>query len=118
MSKGDVGLRGENAAVRYLKGRGYKILDRNVRSGRNEIDIVCRDKDTLIFVEVRSRARQDEFTPEDSIGPAKQRHVRNAVLYYLNQHYDPETYYRIDVIAVTITSLGQMQIKHIEDAFT
>lgn len=118
VSRGDIGTRGEYAAVQYLKHKGYRILDRNVRAGRNEIDIVCQEKDTIIFVEVRTRTRQDDFTPEDSIGPTKQRHVRKAVLYYMNRHFDLEMYYRIDVVAVTFAPDGKTQIKHIEDAFT
>src|SRR6478672_2299215 len=69
------GARGEKLACRYLKRSGYKILLRNFR-GRSggEIDVVCRDKDTLVFVEVKTRSREDFGRPLDSVDRDK-RHL-------------------------------------------
>lgn len=111
------GQQGEDAAVIYLRRKGYKILDRNVRAGRNEIDIIARDKKTLVFVEVRSRTADDGITPEDSIGPRKQEHVRRAARAYLNRLDDPYPDCRIDVIAVLLLPGEKPRITHHENAF-
>src|SRR5216117_3655283 len=73
------GARGEKLACRYLKRSGYKILLRNFR-GRSggEIDIVCRDNDTLVFVEVKTRAREDFGRPFEAVNREKQSESRAA----------------------------------------
>lgn len=117
LDRKSLGNRGERVAARFLKRKGYRILARNVETGRYELDLVCRDGDTIVFVEVRSRLSDEMCYPEDSIGAQKQYHVRQAVKWYINRHYDPERYYRIDVVAVTFTSDGAKTIRHFPDAF-
>lgn len=112
-----LGERGERVAARYLRRQGFRILDRNVETGRYELDLICRDGDTIVFVEVRSRLSEEETYPEDSIGPVKQHHVRQAVQWYISRHYDPERYYRIDVVAVNFKPDGSKTVRHFTDAF-
>src|SRR5256885_12220918 len=78
------GARGEKLACRYLKRSGYKILYRNFkgRSG-GEIDVVCRDDDTLVFVEVKTRTREDFGRPIEAVDRQKQKSISRGGLYWL-----------------------------------
>src|SRR2546423_5431237 len=76
-----LGTRGENLACRFLKKHGYKILYRNFR-GRTggEIDVVCRDRDTLVFVEVKTRTREDFGRPLDAVNREKRNRIARGGL--------------------------------------
>jgi putative endonuclease len=112
-----LGQRGEEYAANYLKRAGYAILGRNLRLGRNELDILARDGDTVVFVEVRSRASNEPVPPEDTINPEKRRRLRAAARYYLSRHQEPDTYYRFDVVSVVIPEKGKPVITLYRDAF-
>lgn len=116
-SNASLGARGESLAARYLWLRGYKILERNLRLGKHEIDLLVRKGDTIVFVEVKSRLRSDATTPEDSVGPIKQQHIRAAARVYLARHETSHTYYRFDVVSVLLPERGKAQITHFPDAF-
>ena len=77
------GVRAEEQAARFLAGRGLKILARNYRCRGGEIDLVCRDGATLVFVEVRLRTNRDFGGAAASITPAKQRRIALAANHYL-----------------------------------
>ena len=77
------GARAEEQAARFLAGRGLKILARNYRCRGGEIDLVCRDGATLVFVEVRLRTNRDFGGAAASITPAKQRRIVLAASHYL-----------------------------------
>lgn len=111
------GQQAEDAAATFLRRKGYKILARNVRAGRNEIDIIARHGKVLVFVEVRSRTAADAIAPEDSIGPIKQQHVRQAAKFYLATLKGPPPDCRIDAIAVLLLPGEPPQITHYENAF-
>lgn len=70
------GRQAERLAAKFLEQRGMKILDRNRRHRRGELDLVCREADTLCVVEVRSRGGESDFVPEMSIGPEKLRRLQ------------------------------------------
>ncbi len=112
-----LGQRGERAAARYLKRRGYTILDTNVHLGRYEIDLIVRKGDTVAFVEVRTRADADPVPPEDTVNDVKQRHIRAAARQYLQRHREPGTYYRFDVIGIIMPPRGKPEITHYPNAF-
>lgn len=95
-----LGQRGEDVAVKHLKRQGYRILDRNARFGKYEIDIIAREGDTVAFVEVKTRKPSEIADPEDNITLRKQSHIRAAAHEYIAREDDPETYYRFDVVAV------------------
>ena len=109
--------RGEDLAAKHLKRSRYKILDRNVWLGRYEVDILARKGDTVVFVEVRSRASDDPVPPEDSVGYTKRQHLRKAALFYLSRHEKPGTFYRFDVVAVLVPASGKPTITWYRDAF-
>jgi putative endonuclease len=97
-----LGQRGEEIAVRYLRQQGYAILARNWRCPAGEIDIVAREGETLVFVEVRTR-RGDRFgTPEASITPAKQAKLVEVAQTYLQEANLEDVAWRIDVVAIEI----------------
>ena len=111
-----LGPRGEEAAARFLRRAGFRILARNVRLGRNELDIVARDGDTTVFVEVRTRATADAVPPEDTIGPAKQAQLQKAARAWMARH-GREHYYRFDVVAVLYEPGRRPEVTHFRDAF-
>src|SRR3954454_22662943 len=96
-----LGTRGENLACRFLRKNGYKILYRNFR-GRTggEIDLVCRDRDTLVFVEVKTRTREDFGRPLESVDREKQRRVARGGLAWLRLLDNPDILFRCDVVEV------------------
>src|SRR3989440_11278570 len=85
------GARGEKLACQFLKRSGYKILFRNFR-GRSggEIDVVCRDNDTLVFVEVKTRTREDFGRPLEAVDRAKQKRISSGALSWLRIVGNPD----------------------------
>lgn len=100
LSKIKTGKRGEEIAIRRLRQLGYRILERNYRCPLGEIDIVAQDKDTIVFVEVKSRKTEDFGDPELAVGKAKQRKISLLSLYYLAHHSKAPENVRFDVVAI------------------
>lgn len=122
----DIGRYGEEVAVRYLKQKGYRILDRNRHEGKNEIDMVAEDSTYIVFVEVKTRTARtysyDYGAPADAVTPAKRKRTVDAARAYLYKSKS-EKIPRFDVIEVYLgeTSLTEtpevLRIEHLEDAF-
>jgi putative endonuclease len=113
-----LGAQGEDLAARFLQREGYTILDRNLRLGRGEIDILARDGDTIAFVEVKTlRNADDTFRPEARVDAAKQRHLITAAKRYMATHPDPHAYYRFDVVSVVLPEEGKPEITLFRNAF-
>jgi len=113
-----LGAQGEDAAAKFLQREGYRVLARNVRLGRGEIDIVARDGDTIVFVEVKSlRTAGDVFRPEDHVDHIKQRRLIAAAKRYMARNPDPTAYYRFDVVSVVLPERGAPEITLYRDAF-
>jgi putative endonuclease len=104
-----LGQQGEAIAVAELQRRGYVILARNWRCPAGEIDIVARQGLTLVFVEARARRSRRFGTPEESITARKQARLVAAAQTYLQQAGDPETAWRIDVVAIEIGARGEVE---------
>ena len=116
MSRAELGKQGEKIAAEYLKRQGYTLIGANWRSTQGEFDLIARDGDVLVFVEVRTRRAGIEVAFE-SINPRKRRILERMAYLYLDETgLDSETAWRIDVIGVTITR-GKPQVEHIQDAF-
>lgn len=92
--------RGEDAAARFLSGRGYRILERNVRTGCGEIDIVARAGQTLVFVEVKSRSGVTLGPPSLAVTPRKMAHIIRNSCCYLRTNGIGDSPWRIDVVSV------------------
>ena len=95
------GKRGEEAACRLLRRSGYKILERNYRGPRYEVDIIAREGDIVAFIEVKTRPPGGEEEAAAAIGPAKQRKIYRAAEHYLMTHPDAQdATCRFDVVLV------------------
>ena len=107
---------GEDMAVEYLKSKGYKIIDRNFRRGYGEIDIICTHKNTLIFVEVKTRTSTKFGTPAESITYSKLRSlIKTAEFYKISNPKLPELM-RIDAILITLgNEANDFELDHLEN---
>ncbi len=112
------GAGGEKLACRYLRRNGYKILFRNFR-GRTggEIDIVCRDGDTLVFVEVKTRSREDFGRPIEAVDREKRQRLSRGALAWLRMLDDPDILFRFDVVEVVMAKSAAERIELIRNAF-
>ncbi len=112
------GARGEKLACRLLRRNGYKILYRNFkgRSG-GEIDIVCRDRDTLVFVEVKTRTREDFGRPITAVDREKKKRISRGGLNWLRMLDDPDILFRFDVVEVIIAEDASPRLELIKNAF-
>ena len=112
------GSRGEKLACRFLRRNGYKILYRNFkgRSG-GEIDVVCRDRDTLVFVEVKTRASEDFGRPIAAVDRQKQKRISRGGLNWLRMLDNPDILFRFDVVEVIITEDARPRLELIKNAF-
>jgi len=113
--KQSLGSRGEQLAADFLHAKGYEILDHNYRIREGEIDIICRQNDCLVFVEVKTRSNKTFGWPEESVTDFKLEKILAAAFDYL-QHYDLAVDWRIDVIGIIFDAKGNCsEIKQIED---
>ena len=116
LSRIRTGEKGEELAVVYLQKLGYRILERNYRCPLGEIDIVAKDKDTIVFVEVKSRKTEEFGDPELAVGKTKQRKLTLISLYYLAQKNGSPVAARFDVVAVKMLR-DRTEVKLIQNAF-
>ena len=111
----DFGKLGEELAVNYLIGKGYEILERNWRNIHKEIDIVAKDGQYLVIVEVKTRQTDEYGDPDIAVTRKKQRMLISAANSYIfRNHLEMET--RFDIISIIFRN-GEPVIEHIEDAF-
>ena len=119
MKRRDIGALGEKLAVKFLKKKGYKIIESNFRCREGEIDIVARRKDYLVFVEVRTKTSTGFGTPEESITSSKKEKLINLAYTYIQNHHDLPSLWRIDFIAVELNEKGKAdRIELIENAIS
>jgi putative endonuclease len=114
-----LGLRGEDAAVRFLKRKGYRILARHHDSPLGELDIIAVDGRTIVFIEVKTRATDVAGEPAEAIDDRKQRRMTQAALAYLKSECLLQYSARFDVLAITwpAESRRPSRIEHFENAF-
>ena len=111
----DFGKMGEDLAVQYLTDKGYEILERNWRNIHKEIDIIAKDGETLVIVEVKTRKSDDHGEPDLAVTRQKQtRLIYAANAYIFKYNLDINT--RFDIISIVFKD-GNPVIEHIEDAF-
>lgn len=115
------GKAGEDVALAYLQSRGFRLVARNYRCRRGEIDLILAREKELVFVEVRSRSRKDYGLPEETVDSAKQRKIRFTAQFFLQQNPKWENCYcRFDVISIlwdTNRAEEPLQIQWYPDAF-
>jgi len=102
------GAWGEDLASNWLQQHSYRVVARNWRCPRGELDIICELGDELVFVEVKARRGNLVGAPEEAVTPAKQRRLIRAAQYFLLQRSQEHRSYRIDVIAVEVAPSGKL----------
>jgi putative endonuclease len=112
-----LGRAGEEIACAYLRRKKYKILARRFRLFRGEIDIIAKDGETLVFVEVKARADDSHGRPEEAVTPGKQRQIRKIALGYVTQNPPGNVDCRFDVIAILYREGNEYRLEHFKDAF-
>src|SRR5213080_5155617 len=111
------GAQGETLACRFLRRKGYKILYRNFKGhSGGEIDIVCRDNDTLVFVEVKTRTREDFGRPLEAVDRAKQKRISRGALAWLRMLENPDILFRFDVVEVMMAQNAEPRVELIKNA--
>lgn len=116
-NKQNIGKSGEEIAANYLLKKGYKILFRNYHSQFGEIDIIALDKDTLAFIEVKTRSSNFEAA-FSSVSFSKQQKLTKTALDFMSKNYEYEDFLtRFDVIVVLFDQREEYRIKHMKDAF-
>ena len=110
------GKESESIAARYLKKNGYKILEQNYRNKLGEIDIIAKDKKTLVFIEVKARKSDLFGNPKWAITPKKQRKISMVALYYLKATKQINTKARFDVVSIS-SAQAKPRVEIIKNAF-
>ncbi|MBI5739541.1 MAG: YraN family protein [Nitrospirae bacterium] len=110
-----LGQKGEGIALSFLKTRGYAIIERNYKTPLGEIDIIARDNETLVFVEVKTRESIEFGLPFESVDRRKRRKIAGVALSYLKR-FDELPMCRFDVLSIYYRN-GNPEFELIQDAF-
>ena len=111
--KRDFGNTGENLATEYLEKQGYTILERNFYCKQGEIDIIAKDKNEIVFIEVKSRSNKLFGIPSEAVTKQKIKHLFRTARYFLYKYKIINEYIRFDVVEILIKS-GKFNINHIK----
>lgn len=114
----EVGRLGEDAAAAHLLSKGLLVLERNLRLGRLELDLVCQDADTLVFVEVKTRAEGSLATPADGLNRQKRSRLVRAAQAYLSRHDLWHRPCRFDLVSVLLRAGSVARLEHVENAYS
>ncbi|HMJ88568.1 MAG TPA: YraN family protein [Candidatus Acidoferrum sp.] len=112
------GVLGERAAKRHLQRLGLKFLTANFRSTRGEIDLVFRDADCLVFVEVKTRSSEDWVRPAAAVNARKKRLLSQCALDYLTLIKNPQVKIRFDIVEVLLREGEINEVRHLPNTFT
>jgi len=114
----ELGALGENLVISILKEKGCAILQQNFRSRYGEIDIVAKDRGSIVFIEVKTRRSTRYGTPEEAVDLRKQKQLRLMAAYYLSNHHTTYAGYRFDVYSIFLNKDNQPEsIKVLENCF-
>ena len=111
-----LGSKGEDLAIQFLKKKGYRIIKRNYKTYVGEIDIIARDGNTIVFVEVKTRANDSFGYPFEAVNKKKRQKLKNLALLYLKSQVK-ESPVRFDVLSIFYADGRKLEIEHIKDAF-
>jgi putative endonuclease len=112
------GQQGEQLAIAYLEGQGYRIQAQNYRHRRGEIDVIAWDGATLVFVEVKTKGQAAFGGPQEMVDRRKQQTLVHGAMAYVQQHRIRQTALRFDVIAIWMSPAGPPEVIHIPEAFS
>lgn len=113
--KQTLGKLGENIAEKFLKEKGYKILERHYCLRGGEIDLIAKDGDFIVFIEVKTRTSDKFGNPEESVNYFKQKKMAHAIKYYLWKEKIENKNIRFDVISIEMGIAGDNKIEHFEN---
>ena len=113
----DIGRRGENAAVRYLERFGYEIVERNWKCPAGEADIIARDEDSLVFVEVKTRTSIEMGLPSEAVTPEKRSRYEKIAAWYLRDYEFVDIPVRFDIVAILVVAEDRALLRHYANAF-
>ena len=108
-----LGAQGEAIAAAHLEAKGMSVIDRNYRSRYGEVDLVARDGDTFVFVEVKARRGTTYGTPEESVTRVKRERLTLTAELYLQAHGIEQSAWRIDVVGIALNADGPAVINHV-----
>lgn len=111
-----LGKKGEELAIAQLQKLKYKILEKNYKCPLGEMDLIARDKNTLVFIEVKTRSTKDFGGPAAAVDLRKQRQLSKVALHYLNQKKLNNIPARFDVVAIELIG-STPQVEIIRNAF-
>lgn len=109
----EFGKIGEEIATKYLKQNNYKIIERNFRCKQGEIDIIAKEKEEIVFIEVKTRSNIMYGRPSEAVNEAKQKHIKRAAKYYVYLNHLENCYIRLDVIELYYKN-NKFYINHIK----
>jgi putative endonuclease len=112
-----LGQQGEDLAAQYLQAQGYRLIGANYRIRTGEIDLITREKETLVFVEVKSRKSQKFGNPLESIDQIKLQKLIKVALTYVRE-YNWSGPFRIDVIGIDWNAPNGPKIQHLKNALS
>jgi putative endonuclease len=110
------GKLGERIAERWLRQRGWHVVERRFRNGRRDIDLVVRRESTVAFVEVKARKGDDFGGPVEAVHWRKQRELKRSAQVWIDRHGQPPEDYRFDIVGVLVSG-DRVRVRHIQDAF-
>ena len=109
---------GERAAKKFLTQAGLKYLAANLRTERGETDLVFRDADCLVFIEVKTRSSEEWTRPAAKVNARKRRLLSQTALDYLSQLKNPEVKIRFDIVEVLLADGGVREVRHLPNTFS
>ena len=117
MKRKSLGNLGENLALKHLKNKGWQFIERNFKSYFGEIDLIFKDKETLVFVEVKTRFSKSYGPPEEAVTPRKIRSLIKTAQYFKLKNPKMPDSLRIDVVAIDLDPKREklLQLRHIEN---
>jgi putative endonuclease len=116
MRRKELGNLGESLAAQRLEAQGYRIRDRNWRTSEGEVDIIAEERETIVFVEVKTRRSRRFGLPEEAMTKKKRQSLIKSALAYLDANQIQETNWRIDFVAIECSSEGEMiRFEHLVD---
>ena len=112
------GALGERAAKKHLQKLGLKFLTANFRSARGEIDLIFREQDCLVFIEVKTRSSEEWARPADAVDARKKKLLSQTALDYLKLLKNPPVKFRFDIVEVLLADGAVREVRHLPNTFS
>lgn len=109
----EIGKLGEDLACKYLQTKGYKIIERNFEARQGEIDIIAKDQEELVFIEVKTRSNIAYGKPAEAVNEIKQNHLIKTIEYYIYSRHLEDEFIRIDIIEIYLWK-NKYRVNHIK----